>query len=376
MNQLKPIAFILPDLDGGGLQRVALNLLKGLSVHGIPLDLIVAKVQGALLKDIPSGVRVIDLQTPIQPRLTSVSRVTLPLVRYLQKEQPEVLVCHLYTCNVVAAIARTLARSPARLVFVEHISLHDKKTRPNKLYEQLLPVAMHWLYPQADAVIAVSKGLAQELETYLKLKSGFIKAIYNPVIDKSLLLKAQAKVEHPWFREGEPPVVLGVGRLVKQKDFSTLIRAFAIVRQVRSARLVIFGEGGEKPRLIALAQEMGVANDVAILDFVSNPYAYMARSAVFVLSSIQEGLPTVLIEAMAVGIPVVSTNCPSGPAEILDNGKYGKLVPIGDSQAIADAILHTLSSNSKPVDSAWIEQFTLETATKNYLEALGVNQYE
>lgn len=371
MNQQKPIAFILPHLKWGGGQRVAINLVKGFAQRGVPLDLVLAAAEGEYLNDIPSGVRVIDLQTTIEPRLTSVLKVTLPLVRYLQTEQPEILVSNLFTCNVVAMIAQILARVSSKVALVEHVSLAEKKTRKNTIKENFLPLLMRSLYPHADVVIAVSKGLAKELETYLKMKSGSIQSIYNPVFDQSLFLKAQVPVEHPWFQDGEPPVVLGVGRLVVQKDFSTLIRAFAQVRQAQPARLVILGDGGEKRQLLDLAQEMGVESDVAILGFVDNPYAYMTKAAVFVLSSLLEGLPTVLIEAMAAGTPVVSTNCESGPAEILDNGKYGELVPVGDSQAIAEAISRILSGNSQPVEPAWLNQFTLETVTQQYLDVLG-----
>lgn len=372
MNKPKPIAFLVPSLEWGGLQRIALNLLKGLADQGIPLDLVLADAKGPLLKDIPPEVRVIDLKIPVEARLKSAMRITFPLIQYLQKEQPQALVSHLYTCNVVAAIARIIARSPVKLALVEHISLQEQKNQARGLQEQLLPLSMKWLYPKADAVITVSKGLAQDLETYLQLKPGFIKIIHNPVIDKSLFLKAQAPVDHPWFKQGEPPIVIGVGRLVQQKDFQTLIRAFAIVRQVQTARLIIFGEGSQKSKLIDLARELGVENDVEIHDFVHNPYAYISKASVFVLSSVLEGLPTVLIEAMAVGTPVVSTNCESGPAEILDNGKYGELVPVGDSEAIAQSILTILCGNSKQVDPTWLNQFTLETSTQQYLALLDI----
>ncbi len=181
---------------------------------------------------------------------------------------------------------------------------------------------------------------------------------------------AQEPLEHPWFTPGEPPVVLGVGKLEAQKDFPTLIRAFARVRRAQPARLVILGWEPDRPQLEALVSELGLEDDVALLGHVGNPYPYMARAAVFVLSSHWEGLPTVLIEAMAVGTPVVSTDCESGPAEILDGGKYGSLTPVGDSQSLAEAILNVLVGQSREIAPAWLNHFTLETSTQQYMKVL------
>ena len=167
-------------------------------------------------------------------------------------------------------------------------------------------------------------------------------------------------------------MVLGVGRLEQQKDFPTLIHAFAKVRQMQTAKLVILGSGREEKKLLSLVDELKLNEDVAMLGFVDNPYAYMAKSAVFVLSSAWEGFGNVIVEAMAVGTPVVSTNCPNGPEEILDNGKYGELVSVGDSQAMAEAILRVLLGEIKSVDSDWLEQFKLETVAQKYLDVLQV----
>ena len=199
-----------------------------------------------------------------------------------------------------------------------------------------------------------------------------IEVIYNPVITPQLSQKSQESVDHPWFAPGEPPVVLGVGRLEQQKDFPTLIHAFAKVRQMQTAKLVILGSGREEKKLLSLVNELELSEDVAILGFVENPYAYMAKSAIFVLSSVWEGFGNVVAEALAAGAPVVSTNCPSGPAEILDNGKYGELVSVGDSQAMAEAILRVLLGEIKSVDSDWLEQFKLETVAQKYLDVLQV----
>jgi glycosyltransferase involved in cell wall biosynthesis len=197
--------------------------------------------------------------------------------------------------------------------------------------------------------------------------------IYNPVLTPELIKSTKEPLDHPWFAPGEPPVVLGAGRLVEQKDFPTLIRAFAQVRQVRPARLMILGSGREQKRLEALVRELNLEEDVALVGFVKNPSAYMAYSPVFVLSSAWEGFGNVIVEAMAVKTPVVSTDCQSGPAEILDNGKYGSLVPVGDTKAMAEAILSVLSGNSKRVDLAWLDQFTQKSSTEKYLEILRIS---
>ena len=374
MNKSRPIAFLLPDLEWSGLGRVAVNLAKEISSRGISVDLVVGSATGVFLKEIPPQIRIVDFERQIQPRLQSALKILLPLRRYLQIEKPTALVCNLYTCNVVTLMAKMLVRSKVKLVLVEQIILYEKQEKKQqKLQERFLPILMRWLYPSADKVVACSQGLARDLEIYLGFNHGKIDVIYNPVIDEKLAEKANLFVEHPWFNKGEIPVVLGAGRLVRQKDFATLIRAFALVKKEQKVRLVILGEGQLKNQLLTLVGQLNLENDVAILDFVENPYAYMAKSAVFVLSSGWEGFGNVVAEALAAGAPVVSTNCPSGPAEILDNGKYGELVAVGNSQGMAEAILRVLSGKVRSVDSAWLEQFTLKYSAQKYLELINIS---
>jgi glycosyltransferase involved in cell wall biosynthesis len=197
-----------------------------------------------------------------------------------------------------------------------------------------------------------------------------MRVIYNPVIDAALYAKADAPVEHPWFQPNQPPVVLAAGRLVALKGYDTLLRAFARVRQETFARLVILGEGPERPNLERLAAELGVAADVDMPGFDPNPFRYMKRAGVFVLSSRCEGLPNVLIQALACGCPVVSTDCPSGPSEILDGGRYGALVPVDDVEAMAGAIVRALLGQVAPAPSAWLEQFRVEVVAEQYLRVM------
>jgi glycosyltransferase involved in cell wall biosynthesis len=207
---------------------------------------------------------------------------------------------------------------------------------------------IHWLYPYADRIVAVSEGVANDLAVFARLPRNRIHTIYNPFDIERIQVHARAPLDHPWFAPGQPPVVLGVGRLSVQKDFSTLLRAFARLRTKRAARLMILGEGELRSELEGLSHSLGLtANEFFMPGFVSNPYAYYARCGVFVLSSRWEGLPGVLIEAMAAGAQVVATDCKSGSSEILENGKWGQLVPVGDYAAMADALNITLCEDHK-----------------------------
>jgi glycosyltransferase involved in cell wall biosynthesis len=374
------IAILLRCLTGGGVERVMLNLASSLAEQGLKIDLVLLKAEGINLEQVNSKVRVVDLNTTRinghkklkSPTGFQSTRSLLKLVKYLRREQPTVLLAATHFPNEVAILAKHLARVSTRVVVSEHTTLSMEAQRVEQVSARVAPLTARLLYPFADGIIAVSKGVAADLSAVTGLPLKRIEVIYNPVIRTDLLEQAQEPIEHPWFQSGEPPVILGVGRFVEQKSFSTLIRAFAQVRQVRSARLILLGGGRERSRLQALSHELGVAQDVALLDFVKNPYPYMKRAAVFALSSAWEGLPTVLIEAMALQVPIVATDCPFGPAEVLANGKYGTLVPVGDSTAIAQEILAALSRESKPVASKWCEQFTLNTATQNYLNFLEI----
>jgi len=256
----------------------------------------------------------------------------------------------------------------------EHNPLSHQVVQRSKRWNwrwRFLPPLIRGVYPWADAIVAVSNGVADDLSSTAGIARKRITTIYNPVVTPGLQEKARATLNHPWFAPGSPPVVLGVGRLAAEKDFPTLLKAFARVRAVRKARLMILGEGRERATLEALAHELGVATDVELPGFVDNPFAYMARAAVFVLSAVWEGFGNVVVEAMACGCPVVSTDCPSGPAEIMDGGAYGSLVPVGDDAALAKAILSVLET---PPDlerlRARAALFSVDRAADQYLEVL------
>ena len=333
MNASLPrLAIFLPALYEGGAERTLLKLGIGLAECGYPVDLVLIHRVGPYLSDVPKSIRLVVLNS---------SRDVfslVPLIRYLQQERPDVLLSGLYT-NIIALLAKRLARVPTRVVVSERNTLSQSvKHYSSDLRLRLMPYLVKWFYPWAESVVAVSEGVANDLSQVTGLPQERIDVIYNPVVTPALVAKTRATVEHPWFEPGMPPVVLGAGRLTAQKDFPTLIRAFAQVRAHRSIRLMILGEGEERANLQKMICDLGLEADVTLPGFLLNPYPLMRQSSVFVLSSRWEGLPGALIEAMFCGVPLVSTDCPHGPREILMEGRYGRLVPVGDVNAVAQGI--------------------------------------
>jgi glycosyltransferase involved in cell wall biosynthesis len=368
------IAFFLDHLQGGGIQKVWVTIAEALMQRGYAVDLVVCEAQGPLHAQIAERVRVVELRRSsrlqagarylaadpggsapwlglvlVAARASATQPYFPALVRYLRLTQPRALYSATPHMNIEAEHALRLAGTPTRLIVSEHNTLVPDHPFARGLSKWYLPRLLRRVYRSADAVVAVSAGVAEDVSVRTGLPRPAITTIYNPVVTPMLARWAAEALSHPWFQADAPPVILGAGRLGQAKDFPTLIRAFARVRRNRPARLMILGEakGARKTakrqgQLMALAREAGVAADVELSGFVQNPFKYMARAAVFVLSSRYEGLGNVLIEAMACGCPVVSTDCPSGPAEILDNGTYGRLVPVGDDEALAEAIMAVL----------------------------------
>jgi len=366
VNEVKSghVALYMQSFAGGGAERVMVNLACGLAVRGLRVDLIVARAEGPYACLVMPGVRLLDLKC--RRSLTSLPH----LVRYLRQEKPDALLSAMGASNLIALWARAVAQFEGRVVISVHINLSVHYQHAVGLSGRIFPALYRHFYPKADAIIAVSEEAATDLKEAFRLPTDRIRMIYNPVISPGLFLSAREPLEHPWFEPGQPPVALSVGRLCEQKDFLTLIRAFAKVRARIPARLLILGEGPDRARLEAAVAEMGLADSVDLPGFVSNPYAYMARAAAYALSSRWEGLPTVLIEALACGLPIVSTDCPSGPCEILQGGRYGKLVPVGDTDALAlvleDALLGRIPAAPR---ESWAA-FETAQAAADYEKAL------
>jgi glycosyltransferase involved in cell wall biosynthesis len=357
------LAIFLPGLYDGGAERTLLNLAEGIAARGFPVDLVLARAEGPYMAEIPGSVRVIDLKA------TRVMTCLPALVRYLKNERPAALLATLYA-NIIAVWARRMAGVPHRVVLNEQNTLTSVSTGEKDLRWKLYPELAKWFYPWADGITAVSKGVADDLMKATGLSGCQVQIIYNPIVTPDLLKKSKAPLDHPWFQVGEPPVILGVGRLTAQKAFDVLIEAFSKVRKSYMARLLILGEGDDRLMLEALVKRLGLEEEVDMPGFVANPYSYMAHAALFVLSSRWEGLPTVLVEAMAVGTPVVATDCPSGPREILEGGRYGQLVPVNDPDALALAMNNFLENPTTSLtDECW-KRFELDFVTDQYLSLL------
>jgi glycosyltransferase involved in cell wall biosynthesis len=359
-----PIAFYLASLRGGGAERVILNLVQGMTERGLRVDLALSAAKGAYLEQVPPGVRVVDLGA------RRLSRSILPLARYLRRERPRVLISSVSHANVAALWAARLAGRSTPVVVTVHNTLSRSTQQQGWLASRLWPYLVRTFYPWAACVVAVSRGAADDLVRTSGVPRERVHVVYNPVITPTILSLARQLPDHPWFAPGEPPVILGAGRLTPQKSFPTLIRAFADVRRQRPARLMILGEGPDRPALEALTHDLGLTQDVALPGFRDNPLAFMARAGVFVLSSAWEGLPTVLIEALAAGTAVVATDCPSGPREILQDGRFGALVPVGDATALAKAVLAALARPPAPLAEEALARFTRDAAVDHYLRLI------
>ncbi len=363
------LAILLPNLNGGGAERVMLNLACSFVEQGIGVDLVLVKAEGPYLAQVPPEVRVVNLGCQ---RLL----LSLPaLVGYLRRERPAAVLSASNDVNVMLLWSKRLAGVSTRVVVTVHNTLSRESQNATQMKRRLTPYLVRWFYPWADAIVSVSQGVAEDLARIAGLSTEHIQVIYNPVVTPKLLESAKEQVDHPWFAPGNSPVILGVGRLTKQKDFPTLIQAFALVRQTCPARLMILGEGEERTCLETLVRKLGL-EEVVFPGFVANPYAYFAQASVCVLSSAWEGFGNVLVEAMAVGTPVVSTDCKSGPAEILENGQYGQLVTVGDAKGLAEAIVSTLE---RPPDSQMLQrraaEFSVEMSLVQYLQVLHGGQH-
>lgn len=329
----RTLAIYMHDLSSGGVEHAMLKLIAVFRSAGISVTLLVHADTGALRGRLPP-----DLELVCLGGSRTIADLK-PLVRYLRARRPDVLLSNIDHNNLVAIMANMIARAGTRLVIVQHNTLGQQMNAMRSLKFRTLPTAYRFLAPRAAGIVAVSNGVADDLARCVDLDRTRIEVIHNPVVDAGHAMRAAAPPDHEWLRgDAGTPVFITAGRLVAQKDHETLLQAFALARRRRSMRLIILGEGPLRARLETLAATLGVSADMCLPGYVADPLPWFTAAAAFVLSSRYEGFGNVLVEAMACGTPVISTDCPHGPAEILDHGRHGVLVPPGDPERLAQAL--------------------------------------
>jgi glycosyltransferase involved in cell wall biosynthesis len=359
------ICMVLHDLRGGGAERACLRLARGLVQRGRHVQLVLVRGEGAYLADIPAGVEITVLDAP------SVLAAFGPLRRYLRARRPAAVFSALTHMNLVTVAAVKSARIRTRLVISERNQISDKARTAEGFRRRLTYRLVPLVYRGAHRIVSVSQGVADDLRAFAHLPKRKIAVIPNPVFDADVAQLAREEPSHIWFSDKAAPVILAVGRLHPQKGFDVLLRAFAHLRETMPARLIILGEGSERTSLLSLARQLGIEDDLSLPGFAANPFAFMARAQLFVLSSRWEGFPNALVEAMACGTPVVSTDCPSGPREILDAGGYGRLVPPDDARALCNAMTDALWQGRDDGSARRrAEHYSVEAAAERYLTLL------
>jgi glycosyltransferase involved in cell wall biosynthesis len=334
-------AIYIHDLSPGGVERQSLVLAKELQQRSVDVVLVVHQMRGELIPLLPAGIPVVNLHS------SRTLQDVLRLRRYLLDEQPDIFMANVDHNNIAAAMANALARTATKLVIVQHNPLSAGFHATVNWKHRVVPASYRALASGIDHAVAVSDGIAGELVHRAGLPAAKVSTILNAVIGDDFEARASAPVQHPWLVEKDRPVFVTAGRLVEMKDQRTLLRAFALHVREHPSRLILLGSGPMLDELRNLAASLGIADDVAFAGFVRNPLPYMRAADAFVLSSRSEGFGNVLVEAMGCGTPIVSTDCPHGPTEILAGGKYGVLVPPRDPEALALGFSRVLRERSR-----------------------------
>jgi glycosyltransferase involved in cell wall biosynthesis len=337
MNKLK-IAILTHDIGGGAFTNLCLALMRGFMELGVDCTLVILDASDEVLARYPD-IPIVTLNV----KRTKFS--LMATVRYLREYQPDVILPMPWYFNIVAIWAKYLAGVNTKVILGEHniISLEASIEHRDKLHLRFLPILMRYTYPYGDALVGVSKDTITDLVETLKIKANIpMQVILNPIDPDRVQRLAQVPTEHPWFDNPEIPTIATAARLAKQKQLDGLLRAFAKVIAAKPARLLILGEGPLRGELEQLCQKLGIADSVAMPGYESNPYRYMAKADLFVLASAWEGCPIALQEAMAAGAAVVVTDAPGGMKDVVESGKYGRMVQTGDPDALASEILYLL----------------------------------
>lgn len=361
------LAIYLPSYESGGVERMLVNLARGLVCRNIDIDFVVGPKNPRYVDLLPSNINLIELESNSDESILEKS------VSYIKKHRPDILLTSKPENEELALKAKILAQQPLKLVFRTATNVSALMKNRNAIKRWLYQKSLKKRYKLADIIITVSKGVANDIFNITGIPRERIRVAHNPVVTPELKELAKQSITHPWFSPSAPSIIIGIGRLGRAKNFSLLIKAFAIVEKQIQCHLIILGEGRANNRLNNLIKNLNLTQKAQLLGYVNNPYAYLSRSSLFVLSSNWEGSPNVLIEALTLGIPVVSTDCESGPREILQHGKIGKLVPINNIESMANAMITTLKS---PTETNRLIQatrnYTMENSAIEYSKILGI----
>lgn len=364
------VQVILPNLAVGGAERATILLLKHLNRENFNATLLLYKKEGKFLNGVPPDIPIKSIESPLWGVSSKPAKI-IKLSREIKSENPDLVWSHMRGCNLDTIIATNLFNDVPTISTAHGNLTSQLFLETNATTRFLVKMLAKSLYPFSDGIIAVSRGVKDDLVKNYGVPEQKIKVIYNP-IDLDYISRAkQVEVDHPWFFDDDIPVIISVGRLVPQKGYSYLLKSFKLMGKKVPCRLVIIGQGEERNRLKRLAQNLGIGDSVAFLGLQENPFKYVSRSSVFVLSSLVEGFPIVLLETMVCGVPVVSTRCPSGPDEIIENGINGLLVPVADVNSMADAIMRLLTDeelSKKVVENAKkkVVEFDVKRIVKKY----------
>jgi glycosyltransferase involved in cell wall biosynthesis len=355
------LAIFMPSFGDGGVERMLVNLASGLVRLGVDVDFLTRSRGEAYLDQLDPRVRLLET------RRSGLIDVQAFMVPYLRASRPDFVLCGKDRAGRAAVLARRLSRVPFQLVMRPGTTISERVARRSAFKRWRAYRLVRKTYRAAQAVVGNSEGVVQDIAQIAALPAARMHMIRNPVVTEALQARAAEPLDHPWFAAGAPPVILGLGGLRRQKGFDTLICAFAALRVGRSCRLMILGEGHLRSELQMLAAQMGVEADVALAGFDPNPYRYLSRAALFVLSSRWEGSPNALTEALALGTPVVAADCPSGPREILRGGEVAPLVPVDDVDALAAAMARVLDApGDAQLRREAVSEYTVETCATRY----------
>ena len=359
----KKVGIILPSLQGGGAERVIVNIANGLINLDCDVDLVLVNAKGPFLKYVDSRIKIINLNSP--RLLYAIPKI----IGYIRKNKANAILSVMNYVNLVVILCKILSFANVRLIASLHNNTSVALAALPGYKSTLMKMLMKALYPSANGVISVSTGVNDDFLKIIDFQKDKTRVIYNPIITDELIKKGDEALSHRWFVPlRHDPVVVSVGRLTEQKNFINAINAIHLVNQSKKINYIILGEGEDRQKLENSISALKLTDRIELPGFVDNPYKYIKNCDVFLLSSKWEGLPTVLIEALAMDVKIVSTNCPSGPFEILEGGKLGKLVEVNNCKELADSIIDSLNTLVEKKTQYNLEKYTIESVAEFYYQ--------